>query len=241
MPKRLPLKLNRAPLVEAVCQICVSGPGAIHTFFPGVMLAQYQGEVTNIEQLPQSMIPEQVRIMHPEFSLQPLVQFRFKGLLIMVGSRMVTVSNPKPYLGWAAFKPLIVEVFKVLLSSTPNIMIDRVSMKYTNVLTPAEVPNPLAALDWQLSVGALPLSMLNSTLRSETKTDDLTTILTLAGGVTAQAPGFPPVQGSMIDMVSADFLKIMDFELDKVRKSNKEAFFECLTDEAINALEPIYE
>ena len=250
MPKPQPVKLNKEPLVEAVCQLRVAGKAALNTFFPGLLLAKHQTDVSEIQQLPTAMIPEQVRAMQPEMAFAPLVQLRFKGVLLLVGDRSITVSNPAPYLGWAAFKPIIVQVFTILLESQLVSSVDRYSLKYINVVKTDDTLDSLDALAWSFSVGQLVLKKRSTTLRTETLTDGLVTIITLGGGVTAQAEGQAPVQGSFIDIdtiyqdkpqSALAFAAAMSSELDRVRRVNKAAFFECLTDEAIHALDPVYE
>ena len=249
MPKPQPVKLLKEPLVEAVCQLRVAGKVALNTFFSGLLLAKHRADVSELQQLPMAMIPEQMRAMQPEMAFAPLVQLRFKGVLVMIGERSITVSNPAPYLGWASFKRLIVEVFTVLFESELVSSVERYSLKYTNVLKANETPDSLGALDWALGVGQLALNKQATTLRTETLTDGLVTIITLSGGVTVQAENQAPVQGSMIDIDTIcqnkpqgaeAFAASMSSELDRVRRINKEAFFECLTDEAIHALEPVY-
>jgi uncharacterized protein (TIGR04255 family) len=250
MPKPLPNKLKKEPIVEAVCQLRVSSNVALNTFFPGLLLAKHEADVSDIQQLPTAMIPEQMRAAQPELSFMALVQLKFKGVLVLVGERSVTISNAAPYLGWGGFKPLIQEVFKDLFDSKLVGWVERYSIKYTNVLKAGEALDHLKALDWSLKVGELDLIKNATMLRTETLTDGLMTIVTIGGGVTVQAAGQAPVQGSLIDIdtvcankpQNADaFLASMSSELDRIRGVNKAAFFECLTNEAIDALDPVYE
>ena len=249
MPKRQPVRLNKEPLVEAVCQLRVAGKVALNTFFPGLLLAKHPADVSELLQSPMAMIPEQLRSMQPEMAFASLVQLRFKGVLVMIGERAITVSNPAPYLGWPGFKSLIVEVFTVLFESTLVASVERYSLKYTNVLKANEAPDSLGALAWSLSVGQLDLNKRATTVQTEMLTDGLVTIITLGGGVTVQAVGQAPVQGSLIDVdticqnkpqSAKAFAASMSGELDRIRRVNKETFFECLTDEAINELDPVY-
>ena len=249
MPKRLPAKLNKEPLVEAVCQIRVSARVALNTVFPGLFLANHGADVSELHQLPAAMVPEQLRAMQPEMLYAPLVQFKYKSVLVLIGERSLTVSNAAPYLGWDQFKPLIVEVAAVLLDSKLVERVERQSIKYLNVLRPDQIADPLGALAWSLTIGDLELNKSATGVRTETRTDDLVTIITLQGAVTVQAQGNSPVQGAMIDVDTVstgdpldaeNFGKTFPEQLDRLRLVNKTAFFECLTDEAINALEPVY-
>jgi len=250
MPKPLPVKLEKEPLIEAACQLRVAGETALNTFFPGLLFAQHPEDVSEIQQLPAIMIPEPVRATQPEMAFAALVKLRFKGIWVMIGERSITVSNPAPYLGWAGFKPLIVEVFTVLLDSNLVKRVERYSLKYTNVLKANETSDSLDALAWALSVGDLKLDKRATTLRTQTLTDEVLSVVTISGGVTAQAVGRAPVQGSLIDIDTIcqnkpqdakSFVESISYELDRVRRINKEAFFECLTKEAIDELGPVYE
>src|SRR6185312_9891405 len=106
------------------------GEADLSTVFPGVLLAQHTEDVTEIQKLPAAMIPEPLRAMQPEIAFVALVRLRFKGVLVMIGERSITVSNPAPYLGWDKFKPLIVEVFTALLKSSLVKRVERYSLKY---------------------------------------------------------------------------------------------------------------
>ncbi|HVK54062.1 MAG TPA: TIGR04255 family protein [Burkholderiales bacterium] len=250
MPKPLPIKLRKEPLVEAVCQLRIIGKVPLNTVFPGLLLAKYPADVSQLQQLPAAMLPEPVRAMQPDMAFVPLVQLRFKNVLVMIGERAITVSNPAPYLGWAGFKPLIVEVFTVLLESKLVSWVERYSLKYTNVFKADKASDSLGALAWSLSVGQLDLDKGATTVRTQTLTDELVTIVTLSGSVIVQAEGQVPVQGALIDIDTIcqnkpqeanAFAVSMSGELDRVRRVNKDAFFECLTDEGIHALDPVYE
>ena len=249
MTKQLPIKLNKEPLVEAICQLQIVSKAAFNTFAPGYLLAKYPDDVSDIKQLPASMLPEHIRAQAPELALAPLVSLKFKNVLVMIGERSITVANPAPYLGWAGFKPLIIEIFQSLLESKQALQVERYSLKYVNVLKATEAPNSLSALDLSINIGQLKLNKMATTVRAETLTDELVTIITLTGGVTVQTEGQAPIQGSLIDIDTIcqtkakdpeAFIATMSSELDRVRHVNKVTFFECLTEEAINELGPVF-
>ena len=250
MQKPLPIKLKKEPLVEAICQLRVVGKAPFNTFAPGLLLAQYPDDVSDIQQLPMGTLPEQVRSAQPEFAFLPLVSLKFKNVLVMIGERSITVANPAPYLGWDGFKPRIVEIFTSLLESKLASRVERYSVKYTNVLNANEAPNSLSALSLKLQIGQLELNRMATSVRTETITDELVTIITLTGGVTVQTEGKAPLQGSLIDIDTicqnnaqdaTAFIASMSSELDRIRGINKKTFFECLTEEAINELGPEFQ
>lgn len=250
MPKILPIKLNKEPLAEAICQLRVTGQAALNTYAPGLLLAKHPADISDFEQLAAAMLPPEVRAKEPELMFAPLVRLKYKSVLVMFGERSVTVSNPAPYLGWANFKPIIIEVFTTLLESKFITRVDRYSLKYTNVLKEDEKPDSLASLECMVKIGDLALNKKATSVRTETLVDGLVTIISLAGGVTMQAQGQPPIQGSLIDIDTicqnkpqdaVAFMASMSNELDRVRHVNKETFFECLTKEAIHALGPVFD
>jgi uncharacterized protein (TIGR04255 family) len=251
MSKSLPVKLTKEPLVEAACQLHVTSRIPLNMIFPGFLLGKYPQDVSQPQQLPMAMVPEQVRAAQPQMAFAPLVRIRFKEVLLMIGERSITISNPAPYLGWPHFKGIIVEVLTKLFESGLVSTVNRYSLKYTNVLKTGETPEPLSALAWDLSIGQLDLNRTATTLRTETLADDgVVTVITISGGVTVQAEGREAVQGTLIDIDAIcqnqpkdveSFASSMNEELDRVRRVNKKVFFECLTDQAIRALGPSYE
>ena len=55
MPKSLPIRLGKEPLVEAICELSVSpAAGSLHGVLPGYLYAKFANEVTSFEELPAS-------------------------------------------------------------------------------------------------------------------------------------------------------------------------------------------
>lgn len=250
MPKRLPVKLNREPLVEVTCQLRVTNQVVLNTIFPGYLLAKHPDDVSELQSLPAAMLPEPMRMINPELAYTPRVRLKFKGVLVMIGERSVAVTNQAPYLGWPRFKALIEEVFNDLLSSKLISGIERLSIKYLNVLKAKEEPSPQKALAWNPGVGGLELDIRTTHMRTEIRNGSLVTIVQLTGGVTVQVPNRAAEEGALIDIdtvmpmeqqEAGKFANSLSNELDRVRRVNKEVFFECLTDEAVQALGPTYE
>jgi len=251
MPKPLPVKLGKSPLVEALCQIQFVGKIPAHTFFPGLLFATKE-QVSDIRQLPVVPLPQQVRDAKPELANIPVIQLKFESVVVAVGDGVVNVSCPSPYIGWKEFKARVIEVFEALLNSEQVSQVNRYSMKYSNILNSAGDGSGLDMLDWTVRVGGSPLEIdLRSThLRTESKTDEYAAIVTIMGAVTFQAEGQPLLQGTLLDIDTValrtiqnvgDFLPIMPEALEAAHAKCKEVFFDCLTEGAINELDPVYE
>ena len=250
MPKPLPTKLEKEPIVEAACQLQVVSSVPLSTFLPGLLFSKYPNDISAFQALPLAKVPEIVRNSQPDMAFASLMQLKYKDVLVAIGERSVTVLSITPYLGWSRFKTRIIEVFNLAFELKLISSVSRYSIKYTNVLTGNENLNSLDALELNIKIGGLDLNKQTTALRMDTRTSDgLVTVITIHGSVTVQVAEQAPIQGAMIivDTIcgdspqeSEDFGTHMSEKLDRLRYVNKETFFECITDEAIHALGPSY-
>lgn len=249
MAKQLPLKLQKEPLAEAVCELRIGGVVPLHNIVPGILLSQPSGHVRDVVQLPAASIPEPVRAADPNMTHLPLIRLKWRDLTVLVGSRVLTISHVPPYLGWAGFKPMITELFSTVLRSGVAPSVERYSLKYQNLFKSTEEPKPETILDMSLKIGDLSLKSRSAYVRVEVVDEDLVTIVQIAESATMQVEGKAPIQGLLVDvdtvstgpaLTSGEFLNQLDAKLDRARLVNKAVFFECLREEAVKALGPTY-
>jgi hypothetical protein len=85
VPKKLPVKLAKEPLLEAVCELRVESGVELHAVVPGLLYTKLSN-IRAIEQLPVSNVPAEVRASFPELSDAPLVRLSLDHYFIQQAS-----------------------------------------------------------------------------------------------------------------------------------------------------------
>ena len=133
----LPTKLAKEPMIDATCEVRFSSDVPASAVVPGMLFTKL-GNVSNIEPLPASQLPVQIRSSDPQFEFAALSRLTWGNFLILVSDKSVAIGCKMPYPGWAVFREAIVKVVG-LLSELPFITaIERHSINHT-VLLPAFV------------------------------------------------------------------------------------------------------
>lgn len=250
MPKRLPVELKKQPLMEALCELRVSGGVPLNLSVPGILLSQRPSDVSSVHALPSIPVTDQVLQLQPNLAFVPQVELKFKELLVRTSARSIAISNPKPYLGWGKLKPIVVDILTMVLASRQVSGVERYSLKYLDLLDTNIFPDPTKALAWSVGIGALELDTPATMLRAQVKeSESLVSIVTLTGGVDVRIGNLPPAHGTLVDIdtIQSDLPTDIDRVINELSKSldhvhdvNKKTFFECLTEEAVRELDPVY-
>jgi uncharacterized protein (TIGR04255 family) len=249
MAKPLPIKLGREPLLEAICQMNFVPGLELSGVLPGYLYAKLPG-VKQVEMLPASQIPEQLRKADPALQLQPLCRVHWEDFFILIAAESVAVAAKLPYVGWSRFKEKIVLVFGVVLMSPfmQGTSVQRYSMKYINLLESSDLAEQHRMLDWSVQCGQLTLNDEITQLRFE-KRGEFTNVVAIATSVEVQVAASKK-QGVLLDVdtISRDgpfeieaFRNQLADRLEQLRQDNKRTVFDILTDTTIASLEPQYE
>lgn len=250
MQKPLPIKLGKEPLLEAVCELRVSPVGALHTVLPGYLFAKFPGQVSSIEQLPAGAIPDAMRAQEPNLAYAAVMRIGWKNYFVLIGPRSVAIACRLPYPGWTAFKADTIELFHSVLHSKLIRGIDRYSVKYINFFpSPDGKVGYTDMMDWSLRIGDFTVAHEGTQIRVEIQDGDLITVISIVSPAEVKAPDDPVKRGGIVDVDSIsthvtndlnNFDEELEDRLDRIRLANKQAFFNCLTNDAIVALEPEY-
>lgn len=252
MPKPLPSKLGKEPIVEAVCELRVSPKGALHTVLPGYLYAIFRGEVGPSEQLPAGMIPEAMRAQDDNLAYASIVRIPWRRYFVLIGARNIAISCRLPYPGWTQLRLDIHQLFRTVTGSGLIRGVDRYSVKFTNFFPSSDgKQGNTEMLDWKIQFGEFVLDKENVQLRVEMPSaKDTVTIMTVSSPAQYQPEGEPARSGGVIDVDTvcahvtndlATFDSELEGRLDAIRLTNKQAFFDCLTTESISEMEPQYE
>lgn len=249
---KLPSKLAKEPLIDAVFEIRFASAIPASNVLPGVLYAKLAGEgqSISIDRLPISQLPEAVRNSDPGLQYAPLVLVSWGQFNIMIGDKTISVSCKPPYPGWKTFRGAIRRIIKEVYEANIVQSVERYSIKYVDLIVQPDLRKQVSSLNWGVRLGSHNLSDEIATVRIEIRSDDYMHIVGVQTGAAFELPERGRCEGFIVDTDSicpslnidlSAFLAGMDEKLDAIHSANKVVFFDCLTQAAIDSLEPSYE
>ena len=186
----------------------------------------------------------------PALQFQPVVRLELAKYFVLISDSSIAVSCKLPYSGWTAFREVILEILRAVKTIGVVTRLNRYSLKYVDVLPAADMQDQVRALKWSVKLGEHLLRRESALLRVEIPKDSFIHLVTTQTGVTLRLPGRAEVEGIAVDVDSVAIVDGIDFEkfidnlserLNLLHAENKMMFFDLLTDETLNSLEPSYE
>jgi uncharacterized protein (TIGR04255 family) len=246
---KLPIKLKKEPLIDAIFAIQFSSSTSASTVLPGLLFSKLDEKGKKIERLPIADFPVQIRNDNPILRLQPLVKLDLGNFLVLIGDNNLSVATVMPYCGWAAFKEKIIQIFGLLGDMKIIDTIDRYSMKYVSVVGGTSIADQINKINMAVKLGSHQLTAETFNIRIEIPRHDLLHIVQIAAPAVAALPDGQSRTGVVIDIdtlcnyqtseLATLFTELPD-RLEKIHTGNKEMFFECLKPETIESMEPLY-
>ena len=167
MKTKIPKKLRKAPLVEALWEVRFSkSRGPVVELLPGLLFKAFSNKYPNTVRLPSSWLPEPVIKVDPKFQFMPKVRLEGDRQAIQIGEQILSLSCRRPYPGWESFSQDIKALIKVVKETELITQLDRFSLKYINII---ELNPPLGVegLNFELRIGKGD-SLIYSTFSSST-------------------------------------------------------------------------
>ena len=106
---RLPISLEREPLIDAIFEIRMDGSIHHADILPGILFQQLDPK-PQIKRLPAAELPHPVRVNDPNLRFVPTQRLKWKEYFIAVGDQNIVISCQLPYPKWNNFKNAILEV-----------------------------------------------------------------------------------------------------------------------------------
>ncbi|MBE0435809.1 MAG: TIGR04255 family protein [Methylomicrobium sp.] len=249
MANRLPKRLCKEPLLDALfeCRFITNFP--VSSILPGILFSEFEGE-KQLERLPHSEIPEAVRNSDPNLQYVPLVRIRLDNYSFLIGDRSLAISCNLPYKGWNDFKPTIIKLIGVLKKSGLINKVIRYSTKYVDLIESDDFADQVSLADLSLRIGGHNLTKEPYQVRMEISVEGFINILQIISGAKVLMPDNSERHGVVIDIdtikdtggISVEQLEVdFDNALEHIHRINKETFFDCITEQTIARLEPEYE
>lgn len=248
MDIKIPVRLKREPLLEAIWEIRFSGTQpSVADLLPGMLFNALPGRYRNIVRLPAADIPAPIVEHDPNLRYLPKIRLENSNQAVQVGEHVVSLNCRRPYSGWKKFSSDIRDLAKVVQDTCLIGTLERFSLKYMDLIE-ADQPLGLGCLNLDLKLGGHEMSKRPVQLRTEIKEGDLTHIVQIVSPVEIELPGDEKrLKGVLLDIDTIKPLgeneswNDLDRRLDDVHLACKKMFFSLMKPETVNKLEPEYE
>jgi uncharacterized protein (TIGR04255 family) len=243
---RLPIRLERPPLVEAVLELRFDSPReAVGDLLPGMVYGKLKNLFDQVEPLALAAIPREMRRADADLKYRPHVRLTGSGQSLLLGDHVAGVSRTPPYAGWAAFRSTCEEALNALRETKLLESLERFSFKCVNLLE-HDGRHPLSVVDGALRLGSYTLSPAGLRVRAEVEDAGFVNIVELASGITIAWQGGGQRSGLMLSVdtlrptTSTEFWPAALAHIDAAHAALKSIFFSLLTPEIIEDLGPVW-
>lgn len=247
--QKLPKKLRREPLIDALFEVRLGGAPQLGEVLPGFLFHELDPKPI-VKRLPAADIPQPMREMDPNLQFAPVSRLEWNDYFIATGDRNIVISCKLPYPGWEKFKAAILDITKRIAKVGLAGSVERYSLKYVNLIEASTLAEQISKIIMSITLGPIKVTADHVNLQVHHKEEEIIHILSVLVGATANLPTGKQVVGVVVDVDSIRTLKMPSFEefssrlapeLEQLRQANKEKFFGCLTEKSILEMEPIYE
>ncbi|WP_420137740.1 TIGR04255 family protein [Sphingomonas sp.] len=237
-----PAKLSRDAIVEALCEVRFESQG-IAEVIVGQLAGAPAWAGARAERLPLADFPASARESNAEMRFAPIMQVLGPdaGRTVRIGSHVLSMHLMAPYVGWAAFKPMLDQMLAALFDVCKDPSIARIGLRYINALTPDHGFDGLQDLNFELVAGGRPVRDLTAAYRYDVASDAV-------AQVTLATPAF--VQGAIdsrvcavvdVDVFTPDSLGQVSLHeasawIERAHDEEKKAFFSLWPDAILNSM-----
>lgn len=249
MRARLPKILMHEPLVEAVFEIRFQGADALADILPGFLFHQLDPKPV-ISRLPAAEFPKPMRADEPSLRYAPTQRLEWGNYVILIGDHNLMVSCKLPYPKWPSFKSTILHIVSQIEVLGIVSLVERFSVKYVNLIQGKTIADQIGKIEIAIRLGDVEVEDNHLSLQVHRVDGARTHILSVITGAQGMLPNGEQIFGSVVDVDSIEIVNEGNFKVfvdslpekvEALRQLNKSLFFSCLTDSAIDEMEPVYE
>lgn len=249
MPNKLPTKLKKEPLLDALFEIRFMSKVPASSILPGILFNKLDGEKI-VAQQPAAQVPKQLRDVDPNLQFAPLVRIQWKEYVLLIGDRNVAVACKMPYPGWTKFNTAIIQVVKILSEVETIESIQRYSLKYVDLIPFSNLKEQVSSVNLHIKLGDHVLENEVFQLRIEIPQDGFINAVQILSAALVTTLDKTTKQGLIVDIDTIrnidnqrfnDFIAELEKKLNIIHQKNKEIFFKCITSETLTFLEPTYD
>lgn len=237
--EQLPKEIKNCPIEEALVEIRFESDLPSNAIF-GILYERLKATYPQVEDLPILQIPEHIRTHDSALSHKPYHLLKGDGYVVQIGPKVLGISSPRPYVGWTQFSERIYKLIKTLQDTEIISKYVRVGLRYINFFE----KNIFNHIRLNIMMGDTSLSDADCVFRTSIKKEGLHPTLQISNMASKTVEG-KPVKGSLLDIdsyvdppenFSNNYVEIIT----KLHRIEKQLFFELLTEEFTQELEPVY-
>lgn len=249
MPDKLPIKLKKEPLCDAVFEVRFSITTPAASILPGIFYSKLEGKKT-IERLPAAELPQQIRDRDPNLQYAPVMRIRWEEFIILISDRSSAMACSMPYPGWEKFKKAIIKMVGIIAEVSFIESIQRYSMKYVDLIQVKDIGEQIASVDLNLKLGDHKLEKESFQFRIEIVDGEFINAVQIVSAGIIETIEKVRKEGLIIDIDTIRKVDNLDIKLflselpersEDIHLRNKIMFFKCLSPTALENLEPVYE
>lgn len=242
---RIPIALDRDTILECVAEMRFeSTSGSIEETLPGMAYQHLKNLYKRPSRQPFADVPRSIRDNDPNLRFQATHRLEGDGCALLLGGHVAAVSFPKPYPGWQRFKEIVEQSFLGVLSTDEISQVERISLRYSNVLCEGRDEFDLEQVKVEVRFGTFALRKNGRVFRAEIDMDGCIAIVEIAPGTIVSLPGRAAFSGVLlnVDVIRNgpldEFKERLPELLDTVHNVEKRVFFGLLTNETLARLGP---
>jgi uncharacterized protein (TIGR04255 family) len=250
---RFPYRLERPPLIEALCEVWFgSKQPNVGDLLPGMLYKELSGQYGSIEPLPLASVPLSIRNSNDALKYQPHYRLTGEDGAILLGDRVALFSQSEPYPGWVTFLQKVETFLSTLRNTCLISRTERLALKFVNLFPDVhDAASPLALLNVQLQIGSFTFTRSGLQIRAELEIQNFVSIVELYAQAavtpmkmaadTVARRGLVLSINTINDQVDPAFLSAPVPHLQAAHNALREIFFSLLRPETLQALGPVQE
>jgi uncharacterized protein (TIGR04255 family) len=246
-----PTVLKQAPLVESVVEVRFTPQSTVMSgILPGVFFKELSASYPVVQPLPIAQLPAEMRNHDENLRYAATVMLVSPAAQILLGERSCAISFVRPYPGWSVARPHIDKVLEVLGNSNCVAQVERVSIKYLNVMSKDNEQGDFSPFNVNLSIGSFELRNEGQMIRAEIAKGENIFLVNMLSGATAKLQsktGEEEIKGSILQIDGVRNGPFEDFWfnageiIEDIHRGIKDVFFGVITKSALDQLEPVWE
>ncbi len=238
----LPKKLQIIPIVDATVEIRFTSEIFPNAVF-GMIYSRMKKEFPRPEKLPILQLPEEIRVKDPGLRYKPHYRLVGEKYSIQIGSDVLSVSSPIPYIGWSSYSDVIFNVFNEVFNTGIIKAVTRLGVRYINFFD----LDVFKKINLGISINKNPIIYKNTLLKTDLVEFGFNNLLQISNNSKRKLEN-RTVNGSIIDIDTSrdygsgnvQYHKMFEDEINQAHIAEKNTFFKLLSDELLNELKPIY-